>query len=107
MTTFSGTWNSTISTPIGKMEVVFNITDDNGSIGGTSSNGEETVDILGAVADGDRLTWAQNVTKPRKLTLKFDVVVDGDTMAGTAKPGFLPAMKFQGSRSPENAVTTP
>jgi hypothetical protein len=33
-----------------------------------------------------------------KLTLKFEVDVDGDAMTGTAKAGFLPASKLHGSR---------
>jgi hypothetical protein len=33
-----------------------------------------------------------------KLTLKFDVVIDSDTMTGTSKAGFLPASSLQGSR---------
>jgi hypothetical protein len=99
MANFSGKWDAVIDTPIGKMAVVFNITDGPDGIGGTSSNDHESVDIQGATADGDRLTWTQAVTKPMKLTLKFDVTVDGDAMVGTAKAGIFPASKLHGSRS--------
>lgn len=104
MANFSGRWDATIDTPMGKMAVVFNITEDQDGIGGSASNDSETVAIQGAVADGDRLTWTQAVTKPMKLTLKFDVTVDGDTMAGTAKAGIFPASKLRGSRSSVPAV---
>jgi hypothetical protein len=63
-----------------------------------SSNDKETVDILDAAADGDRLTWILKTTTPMKLTLKFDVTVDGDTMTGTAKAGILPSSKVHGTR---------
>jgi hypothetical protein len=33
-----------------------------------------------------------------KLTLKFDVTVDGDTMTGTSKAGILPSSKVNGTR---------
>jgi hypothetical protein len=99
MATFSGTWDVTIDTPIGKMAVVFDITQDDGEIHGTARNDAETVDFLNAVADGDRLTWTQAVTTPMKLTLKFDVTVDGDTMTGTSKAGILPSSKVYGSRT--------
>jgi hypothetical protein len=104
MANFSGTWHTVIHTPIGRMDAVFAIVEAQGAISGTASNGEETVDILGAVADGDRLTWSQETSKPMKLTVKFDVTVDGDTMTGTAKAGFFPATKLAGSRFVPAAV---
>jgi hypothetical protein len=99
MTTFAGTWNVTIDTPIGKMEVIFNITELDGAISGTASSDAETVDFVDAVADGNRLTWTQAVTTPMKVTLKFDVTVDGESMTGTSKAGIFPASKLHGSRT--------
>jgi hypothetical protein len=107
MTDFSGRWNATINSPIGKMDVVFDIVDEQGVLTGTSSNDSETVDILEGVADGNRLTWELKVTTPMKLTLKFDVTVEGDTMTGTAKAGILPGAKLTGSRAGAYQVTTP
>jgi hypothetical protein len=64
LTTFAGSWDVTIATPIGKMEVVFDITERDGAIGGIARSDDETVDFLDPVADGNRLTWTQNVTTP-------------------------------------------
>jgi hypothetical protein len=99
MSTFAGVWNVTIDTPIGKMAVVFDITERDGTIHGTASSDKETVDFVDAVAEGNRLTWTQAVTTPMKLTLKFDVSVDGEAMTGTSKAGILPASKVYGSRT--------
>jgi len=99
MTTFAGTWDVIIDTPIGKMAVVFEIAEHDGTISGVARSDAESVDFLNAVADGDRLTWTQDVTTPMKLTLTFDVTVDGDTMTGTSKAGFLPASTVNGSRT--------
>jgi hypothetical protein len=99
MTTFAGSWDVTIETPIGKMAAVFDISEENGVISGTARSGDEVVEIREAVADGDRLTWLQNVQKPMKLTLKFDVVVAGDSMTGTSKAAIFPAAKLYGTRS--------
>jgi len=99
MTTFAGSWNVTIDTPIGKMAAVFDISEVDGVITGMARSGDEEVEIREAVADGDRLTWLQNVQKPMKLTLKFDVVVDGDSMTGTSKAAIFPASKLYGTRS--------
>jgi len=99
MTDFAGSWNATLVTPIGTMIVVFDITDVDGVIGGVAKSDAETVDILDAVADGDRLTWTQHVTTPMKLTLKFDVTVDGDTMTGGYKAGIFPSSKVNATRA--------
>jgi hypothetical protein len=99
MTIFAGVWNVDLHTAIGKMDVVFDITDLDGEILGTAITDKETVEFIDAVAEGNRLTWTQKVTTPMKLTLKFEVDVEGDTMTGTAKAGILPASKLQGTRT--------
>jgi hypothetical protein len=101
MTTFAGTWDVTLDTPIGKMAVVFEINESDGAITGVARSDAETVDFQDASAEGDRLTWSQAVTTPMRLTLKFDVVVDGDTMTGTSKAGVL-SSKVNGSRVTTN-----
>jgi hypothetical protein len=99
MTIFAGVWNVDLHTAIGTMDVVFDITDQDGVILGTAATDKETVEFIDAVADGNRLTWTQKVATPMKLTLKFEVDVEGDTMTGTAKAGILPASKLQGTRT--------
>jgi hypothetical protein len=100
LSTFAGMWNVTIATPIGVIAVVFDIKDQDGAIHGTASSDAETVDLLDAVADGNRLTWTQHVTTPMRLELKFDVTVEGDIMTGTSNPGgMMPASKVEGARS--------
>jgi hypothetical protein len=82
------------------MAVVFDITEEDGAIHGTARSDAETVDFLDPVADGNRLTWSQEVTTPMRLKLKFDVTVEGDVMTGTSNPGgLMPASKLNGSRS--------
>jgi hypothetical protein len=98
MTTFAGLWDVIIDTPIGKIGAVFDISEVECAISGTARSGDEVVEIRDAVADGDRLTWLQDVTTPMKLTLKFDVTVDGDTMVGTSKAAIFPASKLSGTR---------
>jgi hypothetical protein len=95
---FDGTWNITIATPIGKQSVVLEISTHDGNVRGTARQGEEVVPFIDPVVDGDRLTWTQDVTRPLRLRLKFDVTVDGATMTGTAKAGVLPASRLTGAR---------
>lgn len=98
MSTFAGLWDVTLATPIGKMAVVLDISDLDGVIRGTAATSDETVDFIDPVAVGNQLTWSQDVTTPMKLTLKFDVTVDGDAMTGGARVGFMPASTLTGTR---------
>lgn len=95
---FDGTWNVIIATPIGKQSVVLEISTHEGNVRGVARQGEQVVQLVDPVVDGDRLTWTQNVTKPLRLSLKFDVTVKGATMTGTAKAGPLPTSKLTGER---------
>ena len=97
---FAGSWDVTIATPIGEIAVVFEITEENGTIRGIARSEEETVEFVDPVAEGHRLTWSQKVTTPIPLNLKFDMTVEGDTMTGTSNPGgMMPASKVNGVRS--------
>lgn len=101
LSTLAGSWEVIIATPIGDLAVVFDITEEDGAIKGTARSDDETVDFLEPIADGNRLTWSQEVTTPMQLKLNFDVTVDGDTMTGTSKPAGMPipASKLSGSRA--------
>jgi len=94
----AGRWEASIATPLGKQSVAYDICIENGGVTGTATQGAEVTRLIDLAASGNRLTWSQHVTKPMKLTLRFDVVVDGDTMTGTAKAGVLPSSKLTGSR---------
>lgn len=99
MTDFAGRWNATLTTPIGKMEVVFDIAEVDGVISGVATSDAESVDIVDARAEANRLTWVQSVTTPMKLTLKFDVTVEGDTMTGAYKAGIFPSSTVHATRA--------
>lgn len=96
--TIEGVWLAVISTPLGKQRVTLRISGENGHIRGTATQGDETVDFIDPVVQGNRLSWSQRVTKPMRLNLKFEVTVRGNEMTGIAKAGMLPASKLTGER---------
>ena len=56
-------------------------------------------DIAVANDPGEQpITWRQSVTKPIRLHLSFDVVVDGDRLAGHSRAGRLPRSAVAGVR---------
>jgi hypothetical protein len=100
MTEAQGIWDLVIDTPIGKQRVTLELSTRDGLLHGVARDqrhGEE-VALVDLVLDGNRLTWAQSITKPMRLNLTFDVTIDGDEMAGRSKAGRLPSSKVSGRR---------
>ncbi|MFD0713189.1 DJ-1/PfpI family protein [Paenibacillus sp. GCM10027626] len=95
---FDGDWDTTIATPVGKMEVKLSISTSDSMIKGTATQGDETVEFMDPVLQSNKLTWSLRITKPMRLNLKFEVAADGDQMTGIAKAGILPASKLTGKR---------
>ncbi|MEV0560488.1 hypothetical protein [Dactylosporangium sp. NPDC050588] len=96
--TAEGTWDLTIATPIGRINATAVIRRDGAALTGVAAGEGEEVPLTDVILDGDRLTWKQAVTRPLRLNLVFDVTIDGDTLAGTAKAGRLPGSKVTGRR---------
>ncbi|MFF6869633.1 hypothetical protein [Streptomyces sp. NPDC012450] len=93
-----GTWNLSVSTPIGTVKAVVELRERDAVLTGVAHGAGEEVPLHDLALDGDRLTWKQSVTKPVRLNLAFDVTVDGDTLRGTSRAGRLPASKVTGER---------
>ena len=93
-----GTWDLTISTPIGRIKAVIELHREGDVLTGTAHGTGEQVPLHDIVHDGADITWRQTITKPMRLNLTFAVKVDGDTLTGTSKAGRLPSSKVLGRR---------
>ncbi len=93
-----GTWDVSLKTPIGTLSAVYVFTETGGVLAGTASTKSETVPLAAIVCDGPRVTWRQSVTRPMRLNLDFDVVVDGQTLTGHSRAGRLPRTTVTGIR---------
>lgn len=93
-----GVWDVTVKTPIGSLAVVYTFTEHDGTLAGTAKARGDTVPLRDIVVAGQRVTWRQSVTKPMRLNLEFDVMVDGDRLTGHSKAGRLPRSAVTGVR---------
>ena len=98
----TGSWNISISTPIGTQSAVLELTENEGVVEGIAKGDAETTPLINPVLNGNRLTWKQSITKPMRLNLTFDVTINGDTFTGTSKAGMLPSSKVTGTRVMES-----
>ena len=94
-----GNWDVTIKTPIGSLAVVYEFAEHDGTLTGTATGEGETVPLRDLTVAGQRIRWRQSVTKPMRLNLDFDVVVDGDRLSGHSRAGRLPASTVTGRRT--------
>ncbi|MFJ4788440.1 hypothetical protein [Streptomyces sp. NPDC088794] len=97
-TPVEGTWDLSISTPIGRIKSVVELSRRDDVLTGAAHGAGERVPLDEVALDGDRLTWKQAITKPMRLNLVFALTVDGDTLTGTSKAGRLPTSKVTGRR---------
>lgn len=95
---FDGDWDTTIATPVEKLEVKLSISIKNGMIQGQATQGDETLEFINPLLQDNKLTWSLHVAKPMRLNLKFEVTVRGDDMIGFARACILPASKLTGKR---------
>ncbi|MGW1680178.1 hypothetical protein [Saccharopolyspora sp. NPDC002376] len=103
MSTITGTWHVRMKTPIGTIDADYRFAETPDGITGTATGtGEETAldDIVcEATAEGERVMWRQEINKPMRLNLEYDVTVTGDTFAGYSRAGRLPRSRVTGERA--------
>lgn len=93
----NGHWKMILASPVGPqpMEAHFDVngSDLNGSL--TSSEGQEH--FTGKVED-NHLKFDLKVTKPMKITLKYNLHVEGNRISGKVKMGIFGSAKITGER---------
>lgn len=93
-----GDWDMVLSTPMGPQEIVAHFETDGTSLRGELRSDQGNQDFEGTV-EGNRLLFDLKVTKPMKITLKYELSLEGDTAVGTCKMGMFGKAKVRGRRS--------
>jgi hypothetical protein len=101
--TIVGTWLLHMKTPVGTIEANYRFEEEDGVIHGSASGSGETTPLTDVVAENDasgqRVTWRQSITKPLRLNLDYDVIVNGDSLSGESRAGRLPRTRVTGKRT--------
>jgi aerobic carbon-monoxide dehydrogenase large subunit len=92
-----GDWKMILSTPAGPQEMTGHFESDGNSLKGYVSSPEGQQAFTGTV-EGNRLKFDLKVVKPMKITLKYDVEVEGDRLSGKVKMGIFGTAKLKGER---------
>lgn len=94
-----GTWTVTIATPMGSQVAALDLTSAGDRVSGVGRAMGSTMHVTDGVLDGGHLTFRMRVSRPMPMTLAFDVVVTGDSLAGEVKAGAFGRQKVTGSRT--------
>ena len=94
-----GTWNTTTNTPMGPQQGTLELKTDGGTLTGTLSSAQGTIELKDGAVDGNSLSWKVDLTAPMAMTLEFSVTVDGDSLSGNVKLGAFGTASFSGTRA--------
>ncbi|GLI28582.1 hypothetical protein ARHIZOSPH14_28240 [Agromyces rhizosphaerae] len=98
MSTQIGTWNLTVKAPTGPQQFALRL--EEGPKGYVLDGPDGDVEIPVIAFDGDDgVTFENDTDKPMKLHMSWNLLVEGDEMSGTVKPGVFPAQKVTGTRA--------
>ncbi len=92
-----GDWQMTMSTPMGAQEMTGHFATAGSALSGYLTSAEGRQDFTGSVEAG-RLKFDLKIDKPMKITLKYDLQVDGDAIFGKVKMGMFGTSKLSGGR---------
>jgi carbon-monoxide dehydrogenase large subunit len=93
-----GAWKMTMFPPIGSpQEMTGHFTTEGEILKGRLDSDQGSMDFEGTVS-GSHLRWEMKVTKPMPVTLKYNIEVDGDRLAGKVKMGMFGTAKLTGER---------
>ena len=93
----TGSWKVTATTPVGPQVMQLHIVVAGERLTGRIESAMGDLDVEGT-AEGNTLRWVSSITKPMSMKVTFELVLDGDTMSGTAKMGFMGKARLTGER---------
>ena len=99
MSSADGVWNTTMNTPMGAQKATLTLATDGGSLTGSMSGPQGSIDLKDGAVDGDSLSWKADITQPMAMTLEFSATVSGNEIAGNVQLGAFGTASFSGTRA--------
>ena len=94
-----GDWNMVLKTPMGPQGMVVSFKTEGASVSGLFNSPEGTQAFDGGALEGGRVRFDLKVDKPMKITLKYDLQFEGDSVSGKCKMGMFGSAKVTGKRA--------
>ncbi len=94
----AGKWKLIVKGPTGPMASILELTEVDGVLSGTQSGQGSSSELTEGKVAGNDIYWVNYTLKPMKMKLEFTGRVDGDTLTGKVKAGFMGKYDFIGKR---------
>ena len=98
MANVDGTWDCTVKSPLGDQKMTVTVRSEGATWSGTVSGAMGSSDITGE-ANGDTISWKQQMTVPMPMTLDCQATAEGDTLTGTVGAGAFGSFPLSGTRT--------
>ncbi|MAY19085.1 MAG: hypothetical protein CL955_00510 [Erythrobacteraceae bacterium] len=100
MSEVSGTYNTTVKSPMGDQSGTFTVVDNgDGTFSGNMAGGMGSMDVEDGKVDGNQLSWKMNMTVPMPMTLDCEATVADGKLTGNVNAGAFGAMPFSGEKA--------
>jgi hypothetical protein len=99
MASADGTWNCTMSSPMGNQSMTLHLTTNGNELSGKLEGPQGAMEFTGGTVDGDNLTWTVSIDQPMKMDIETTATVDGDSLTGESKLGSFGSAKLTGTRA--------
>ncbi|MDE0350102.1 MAG: hypothetical protein OXM56_10410 [Gammaproteobacteria bacterium] len=99
MSSADGVWNTTMNTPMGAQKATLTLATDGGSLTGSMSGPQGSIDLKDGTVDGDSVAWKADITQPMAMTLEFSATISGDEISGNVQLGAFGTASFSGTRA--------
>ena len=97
MADVDGSWDCVVKSPLGDQKMTIVVKTDGATWSGTVSGAMGASDISGE-ADGETISWKQQMTVPMPMTLDCQATASGDTLTGTVGAGAFGSFPLNGTR---------
>ena len=98
MANVDGSWDCTVKSPLGDQKMHLVVKTEGSTWSGTVSGSMGSNDITGE-AEGETISWKQQMTTPMPMTLDCKATAEGDTLTGSVGAGAFGSFPLTGTRA--------
>ena len=98
MADVDGSWDCTVKSPLGDQKMTVTVKSEGSTWSGSVSGAMGSSDISGE-ANGNTISWKQQMTVPMPMTLDCQATAEGDTLTGTVGAGAFGSFPLNGTRT--------
>ena len=104
MADVDGSWDCTVKSPLGDQKMTVVVKTEGSSWNGTVSGAMGSSDLSGE-AEGNTISWKQQMTVPMPMTLDCKATAEGDTLTGMVGAARSAASRCRARAPPDRGLT--